>query len=76
MSGERNVGQSGQGAPLEFSPGLREVQAAGGREKGSECPGWDVTGARQERRLRAAHTVSEKAGLGRLEGVCTEAGDL
>lgn len=49
---------------------------AGGRENGSECSGWNVTGASQERRLRAAHTVSEKASLGRSEGVCTEAGDL
>lgn len=60
-----NVGHGGQGALLELSPGLKVVQVAGGREKGRECPGWDVTGTRQERRLRAAHKVSEKASLGR-----------
>lgn len=42
----------------------------GGREKGSECSGWDVTGTRQERRLSAAHAVSGKASVGRVVGGC------
>ena len=33
----------------------------GGREKGSECSGWDVTGTRQERRLSAAQCLSPDA---------------
>lgn len=39
------------------------------REKGSKCSGWDVTGTTQERRLRSAHAVSEKASVDRVVGV-------